>query len=195
MAFILASASPRRKDLLAQAGITPDKILAADIDEAVRANELPIAYVRRMADEKAAVIATKNPDDVVLAADTIVILGRRILGKPEDAKDAARMLKLMSGRRHSVCTAVCLMAPGTNPKSRVIETTVHFKRLSPQEIQDYIVSGEWEGKAGAYAIQGRAETFVKGINGNYSNIVGLPLMETAHLLDSAGVKLNWTKAE
>lgn len=193
--LILASASPRRRDLLAQIGITPDQIIPADIDETPQAKELPLQYVRRMADEKAAAVAGKHPNDIVLAADTIVMVGRRILGKPEDAKDAARMLKIMSGRRHSVCTAVCVMAPNAKPKSRVVETTVHFKRLSEVEINAYLASGEWEGKAGAYAIQGRAEAFVKGINGNYSNIVGLPLMETARLLDASGIKLNWTKAE
>ncbi|HCM83284.1 MAG TPA: Maf family protein [Alphaproteobacteria bacterium] len=183
MGLILASASPRRSDLLAQIGITPEKIIPADIDETPGKTELPLSYVKRMADEKAALVAQKYPNDVVLAADTIVMVGRRILGKPVNAKDAARMLKLLSGRRHSVCTAVCVMA-NQKARSRLVETVVQFKRLSEAEINGYLASGEWEGKAGAYAIQGRAEAFVKAINGNYSNIVGLPLMETAGLLEN-----------
>lgn len=193
--LILASASPRRKDLLAQIGIIPDQIIPADINETPRAEELPLQYVRRMADEKAAAVAAKYSDNVVLAADTIVMVGRRILGKPVDAKDAAQMLKLMSGRRHNVCTAVCVIAPGQKPKSRVVETMVQFKRLSDTEISGYIASGEWEGKAGGYAIQGLAEAFVKGINGSHSNVVGLPLLEITQLLAASGIKLNWTKAE
>lgn len=194
MGLILASASPRRKELLARIGIVPDQIIPADIDENPRKDELPLAYVKRMADEKAAVIATKFPNEIVLAADTIVMVGRRILGKPENADDAIRMMKIMSGRRHKVCTAVCMIGSGKT-RSRVIDSTVQFKRLSDAEIQNYIASGEWEGKAGGYAIQGCAEAFVKAINGSFSNIVGLPLYDTAQLLAAFGVKLNWTKAE
>jgi len=182
MKLILASASPRRKELLAQIGITPDAIVPADIDETPRKDELPLPYVGRMANEKAAAIAAQFPNDIVLAADTIVTLGRRILGKPVDAKDAARMLELMSGRRHRVCTAVTVIAPNQKSRSRTTETTVQIKRLTDAEIRVYIASGEWEGKAGAYAIQGRAEVFIKAINGSYSGVVGLPLYETANLL-------------
>jgi len=194
MVFILASASPRRKDLLAQVGVTPDKIIPADIDETWRAGELPQAYALRMASEKAAAVAAKFSNDVVLGADTIVCVGRRILGKPTDAKDSARMLKLLSGRRHVVCTAVAVIMPGAKLRRRVVETTVQFKRLHETEITGYIAAGEWSGVAGAYAIQGRAEIFIQSIHGSYSNVVGLPLMETCHLLSSCGLKLNWTNA-
>ena len=180
--FILASASPRRRELLAQIGIVPSNIIPADIDETPREHELPLPYVRRMADEKAAAVAAQFPDDVVLGADTIVTLGRRILGKPMDAKDAARMLELLSGRRHQVCTAVTVIAPDAKPRARLTETMVSFKRLTTAEIAWYIASNEWEGKAGAYAIQGCAEVFIKAINGSYSGIVGLPMLETANLL-------------
>jgi septum formation protein len=180
--FVLASASPRRRELLAQVGIVPDKIIPADIDETPRGDELPLPYVQRMANEKAAAVAAQFPDATVLAADTIVMLGRRILGKPTDAKDAARMLTLMSGRRHKVCTAVTVIVAGQKPRQRSVETVVQFKRLTAREIEWYIASSEWEGKAGAYAIQGRAEVFVKSIHGSFSNVVGLPLYETVNLL-------------
>jgi len=180
--LILASASPRRKELLAQVGIVPDKIIPADIDETPQKDELPLPYVQRMANEKAASVAAQFPDATVLAADTIVTLGRRILGKPVDAKDAARMLSLMSGRRHKVCTGVTVIVPNQKPRQRTVETVVQFKRLTAQEIEWYIASQEWEGKAGAYAIQGRAEVFVKSIHGSFSNVVGLPLYETVNLL-------------
>ena len=195
MQLILASASPRRRELLAQVGITPDQIIPAEIDETPHKDELPLPYVQRLAAEKAAAIAAQFPDAVVLAADTIVAVGRRILGKPVDAADAARMWKLMSGRRHQVCTAVALAAPNTKVRTRLVETTVQFKRLTAQEVSAYIATGEWEGKAGAYAIQGRAEIFIKAIHGSYSNVVGLPLLETRQLLDGAGVKLNWTNTQ
>jgi septum formation protein len=180
--LILASASPRRRELLAQVGIVPDKIIPADIDETPHKDELPLPYVQRMADEKAAAVVAQFPNDTVLAADTIVMLGRRILGKPVDAKDAQRMLALISGRRHKVCTAVTVITPTQKPRSRVVQTTVQFKRLTASDINWYIASGEWEGKAGAYAIQGRAEVFVMAIHGSFSNVVGLPLYETANLL-------------
>lgn len=187
MRLILASASPRRRELLSQIGIVPDKIVPADIDESPRPNELPLPYVRRMADEKAAAIAAMHPQDVILAADTIVALGRRILGKPNDAADAARMLKLISGRRHRVCTAVSVVAPGQKKRNRLTETVVQFKPLTEAEISWYLSSGEWEGKAGAYAIQGRAEAFVKTINGSYSGIIGLPMLAVVRLLKAVGI--------
>lgn len=194
MGLILASASPRRQELLARIGIVPDQIIPADIDENPRKDELPLPYVRRMAEEKADAIAEKYPSDIIIAADTIVMVGRRILGKPENADDAVRMLKIMSGRRHKVCTAVCIV-DAAQKRTRVVESVVQFKRLSDAEIQNYIASREWEGKAGGYAIQGCAEAFVKAISGSFSNIVGLPLYDTAQLLAAFGVKLNWTKAE
>ena len=193
MPFILASASPRRLALLQQVGIVPDQIMAADIDETPRKGELPIPYVTRMAMEKATVVANNYPNDVILAADTTVILGRRIIGKPMDEKDAQKILSLLSGRRHRVATAICVSASG-KLKVRAVESIVQFKRLSAIEMRGYLDSQEWEGKAGAYAIQGRAESFVKHITGSFSNIVGLPLLETVQLLDSEGVKRSWTKA-
>jgi septum formation protein len=182
MQFILASASPRRLALLLQIGVTPDHVIPADIDETPCADELPLAYVRRMAEEKAAHVFEQHPNNRVLAADTTIILGRRIIGKPADRVDAKKILLLLSGRRHQVATAICLCAPNHKPRMRVVETVVNFKRLCPKELEWYLDSGEWKGKAGAYAIQGRAEIFVKAINGSFSNIVGLPLYEAANLL-------------
>jgi len=195
MQLILASASPRRRELLAQIGIMPDQIIPADIAETPHKDELPLPYVQRMANEKAAAVAVQFPNAIILAADTIVAVGRRILGKPVDAADAACMWQLISGRRHQVCTAVAMAAPNAKIRTRLVETTVQFKRLTAQEISSYIATGEWEGKAGAYAIQGCAEVFIRAIHGSYSNVVGLPLLETRQLLDGAGVKLNWTSAK
>ena len=181
--LILGSASPRRLDLLAQIGITPDEIRPADIDETPRRNEDARAYVRRMAAEKAEAIAAL-PEDIVLAADTVVTAGRRILGKPEDATEARAFLTLLSGRRHRVMTALTLRRHG-RAWSRLVETQVRLRPLSPQEIEDYLASGEWQGKAGGYAIQGRAGAFVNWIEGSFSAVVGLPLAETATLLRAA----------
>jgi septum formation protein len=160
----------------------PSAVIPADIDETPRAAELPRDYVMRMAREKAAAIAAQHPTQTILAADTIVALGRRILGKPIDGVDAARMLDLLSGRRHHVMTAVVVQPPGVTRRERLSDTVVQFKRLTRQDIADYIDCGEWEGKAGAYAIQGHAEVFVRGIYGSFSGVVGLPLYETAALL-------------
>jgi septum formation protein len=184
--LILASASPRRLDLLAQIGIVPDTVDPADIDEADLPGERPRGHVTRLAAAKAAVVAGRYSDAVILAADTIVTAGRRILPKAEDEAQARHCLKLLSGRRHHVLTAVTLIADGT-ARHRLSDTIVTFKPLTAAEIDDYIASGEWQGKAGGYAIQGRAEAFVRFISGSHSGVVGLPLFETRSLLLSAGI--------
>ena len=184
--LILASESPRRAALLAQAGIVPDAILPAAIDESVRKGETPREHAMRLAAEKARVVAAKKPGHFVLAADTVVTAGRRILPKAEDAAQVAACLTLLSGRRHQVITAVALVAPDGRLRSRVAVTRVSFLRLTPQRITAYADSREGEGKAGGYAIQGRAEAFVKEISGSYSNVVGLPLALTVALLEGAG---------
>ena len=179
MEFVLASASPRRVELLAQIGIAPSKITPADIDETPHKHEKPRDYVMRMAAEKASAISSHLP---VLAADTSVICGRRILGKPRNALDARKMLTLLGGRRHSVISAVCLRVDGKS-KTRSVETKVKMRRLSPSDLNSYIESDEWHGKAGGYAIQGRAAAFITWIQGSYSNVVGLPLAETSILFE------------
>jgi len=183
--LILASASPRRLDLLAQVGLAPAAIRPADIDETPLAHETPRACALRLAAAKAAGAA---PGEVVLAADTVVALGRRMLGKPADAGEAAAFLRLLSGRRHRVITAVAVATPARTA-ARAVETAVRLKRLSEEEIGSYVASGEWQGKAGGYAIQGRAAAFVPWINGSYSAVVGLPLTETLGLLQAAGLRL------
>jgi septum formation protein len=180
--FVLASASPRRAALLAQAGLVPARIVAPDVDETPRKQELPRLYALRMALAKAEDVAELESAAPILAADTVVVCGRRILPKAQDAGDVERCLRLLSGRRHQVMTALALIAPGMKPRTRVVTTRVAFKVLTAQEIADYVASGEGEGKAGGYAIQGRAEALVKSINGSYSNVVGLPLYETLGLL-------------
>jgi septum formation protein len=184
--LILASESPRRAALLAQAGITPDAIVPAAIDESVRKGEGPREHAVRLAAEKARAVAAKKPGCFVLAADTVVAAGRRILPKAEDAASVAACLKLLSGRRHQVITAVALVTPDGRLRGRVAVTRVSFLRLTPQRIASYADSREGEGKAGGYAIQGRAEGFVKEISGSYSNVVGLPLAMTVALLEGAG---------
>ena len=181
--LILGSASPRRLDLLAQIGITPDEIRPADIDETPRRDEDARTYVRRMAAEKAEAVPAEA-GDIVLAADTVVTAGRRILGKPEDVAQARAFLTLLSGRRHRVMTAITLRRQGRE-WSRLVETQVRLRPLSAQEIEDYLASNEWQGKAGGYAIQGRAGAFVNWIEGSFSAVVGLPLAETATLLRAA----------
>jgi septum formation protein len=184
--LILASASPRRLDLLARIGIVPDAVDPADIDEAVLPGELPRLHVTRLAAAKAAAVATRHPDAVVLAADTVVAAGRRILPKAEDEAQARDCLTLLSGRRHHVLTAVTVIANGT-AHHRLSDTIVTFKPLTAAEIDAYIACGEWHGKAGGYAIQGRAEAFVRFLSGSHSGVVGLPLFETRNLLLSAGI--------
>jgi septum formation protein len=184
--FVLASASPRRLDLLAQVGVTPDRVEPAEIDESPFKCELPRVLAARLAQAKADAVAARFPDAVVLAADTVVACGRRILDKPADAAEARKTLKLLSGRRHRVYGGICVAA-GAMRRSRVVVTQVQFKRLEAAEIDAYIESAEWQGKAGAYAIQGRAGAFVVKINGSYSNVVGLALYETLALLEGVRV--------
>lgn len=186
--LILASASPRRVALLAQAGITPDAILPADLDETPLRAELPRALAVRLARAKALAVAAAHPDDFVLGADCVVACGRRILPKAESAADAALCLDLLSGRRHRVLGGIALVVPGGAVRTRLCETVVQFKTLSAAEKKSYVDSGEWDGKAGGYGIQGRAETFVKFIGGSYSNVVGLSLYDTIALLNGAGYK-------
>jgi septum formation protein len=182
--LILASASPRRRELLARLGIEPARVAHANIDETPLKGELPPHYAVRMAREKAA--AAADAEAVVLAGDTVVVVGRRILPKAEDEATARRCLELLSGRRHRVLSAVALLAPDGILRERLSETAVRFKRLSPGEIDAYLASGEWHGKAGGYAIQGRAEGLVAWISGSHSGVVGLPLHETRALLKTAG---------
>ena len=182
----LGSASPRRLELLAQIGIVPQWILPAEIDETPMRGELPRRYVQRMAREKALALA-KTRADAILCADTTVVAGRRILGKPGDAREAAEFLRLLSGRRHLVLTAVALSHDG-RLRERLIETVIRFRPLNDDEIKAYIASDEWQGKAGGYAIQGRAGAFVAWMRGSYSGVVGLPLAETATLLAGIGIR-------
>lgn len=184
--LVLASASPRRLALLAQLGLAPDVVEAADVDEGPERGELPVPYARRMAAGKADAVAGRYPDCIVLAADTVVACGRRILPKAEDAAVARRCLRLLSGRRHRVIGGLCIVAPNDRRITRVVTTTVAVKRLSEQEIADYLACGEWHGKAGGYAIQGRAAALVSWIGGSYSNVVGLPLFETWAVLQGLG---------
>ena len=180
--LILASASPRRVQLLAQLGITPAAIAPADIDETPLARELPADYVLRIARTKAETIATRHPGQRILAADTVVILGRRILPKAEDEATARQCLALLSGRRHRVLTCVCVVNTHGVLRHKTGATMVKFTRLSPAMIDAYIASDEWRGKAGGYGIQGAAAAFIPFISGSYSNVVGLPLFEAAALL-------------
>jgi len=188
--LVLASASPRRLELLRQIGIVPDRVIGATIDEMPRANELPRALAARLAREKAEAVfsasevAALKPNVIVLAADTVVACGRRVLPKAETENEARKCLALLSGRRHRVLTGLCALDGLGRARERVVETRVKFKRLSQAEIADYLASGEWRGKAGAYAIQGKAAAFIPWLNGSYSNVVGLPLYETAALLES-----------
>ena len=186
MRLILASASPRRLDLLARIGVTPDAIVPADIDESVPPGELPRDHALRLAIEKAVLVAANVTDTMVLAADTVVAVGRRILPKVEDEATLRRCMALLSGRRHRVLTGVALALPGREIRSRLVETMIAMKRLSPDEIDFYAAHGEWRGKAGGYALQGYGEVYVRHLAGSYSNVVGLPLAETRHLLKSAG---------
>ncbi|MEO6432434.1 MAG: nucleoside triphosphate pyrophosphatase [Sphingomicrobium sp.] len=189
MRLVLASASPRRLDLLARIGIVPDAVDPADIDEAVIKGELPRDHALRLAREKAAAVAARHPNALVLAADTVVAVGRRILPKVEDEATLRQCMALLSGRRHRVLTGVALAAPGGAILTRLGETMIAMKRLSPQEIDHYAGHGEWRGKAGGYALQGYGEVYVRHIAGSYSNVVGLPLAETRLLLKAAGLAI------
>ncbi|QBY00114.1 septum formation protein Maf [Rhodophyticola sp. CCM32] len=184
MKLILGSGSPRRKELLAVLGVTPDAIAPPDIDEDPDPGELPRPYCRRVAREKALAVAA-GPEDMVLCADTTVAMGRRIIGKPSDAGDAAAFLLALSGRRHRVITAVALRK-GDRLWERDVESRVQMKRLSDVELNGYLATNDWQGKAGAYSIQGPAGAFIPWISGSHSAIMGLPLAETAALLQAAG---------
>ena len=190
--LVLASGSPRRLALLNQAGIEPDSLEPAEIDEAPERGELPRTLAVRLAREKAARVQERVrlqdeiKDSYILAADTVVALGRRILPKPELLEEAASCLRLLSGRTHRVYTGLCLITPKDSVKTRLVETRVRFKRLSDPEVENYLASGEWRNKAGGYAIQGLAGTFVAKIVGSYTNVVGLPLYESTTLLAGEG---------
>ena len=175
--FILASSSKRRLELLSQIGVNPDLILSPNINEKIFFKELPRMYVKRMSLEKNKVFQQKYPESIILTADTIVSVGRRILPKTMDKNTAEECLKLISGRRHKVFTSFTLFSPNNSLKTKTIQTIIKFKRLHPDEISYYLASKEWEGKAGGYAIQGIAASFINFISGSYSNVVGLPLAE------------------
>jgi len=187
MRLILASASPRRLDLLARLGVAPDAVSPAGIDETPLKGELPVPYARRMAAAKAA--AAAEPGALALAADTVVAAGRRILPKAEGEEEARTCLSLLSGRRHRVHSAVTLVDAEGKARHRFSTSIVTFKRLSAEEIDAYIAGGEWRGKAGGYAIQGRAEALVRALSGSFSGVMGLPLFETRALLRAAGYPL------
>ncbi|KQP11348.1 septum formation inhibitor Maf [Methylobacterium sp. Leaf99] len=190
--LVLASASPRRLALLQQVGIEPDALLPADVDETPRKSETPRELARRLARDKLGVAgdAARRRDDMrqafVIAADTVVAVGRRVLPKAEVADEAADCLRLLSGRQHRVYTAVCVLSPKGTRRERLVETRVRFKRLSGREIEAYIASEEWRGKAGGYAIQGLAAAFVVKLVGSHSGVIGLPLYETLSLLEGEG---------
>jgi septum formation protein len=188
MTLVLASSSPRRLDLLARIGVTPARVAAPDVDETPLKAELPRAYVLRIAEAKARAVA-RGEDEVVLAGDTTIAAGRRILGKPGDEADLRRMLALLSGRRHHCLSAVCAIDASGKARTRLSDTIVAFKPLSTAEIDSYVASGEGMGKAGGYAIQGRAEGWVRWLSGSYSGVVGLPLYETRALLVASGLAL------
>ena len=184
--LVLASASPRRLDLLRQIGIVPDHVEPADIDETPHRGELPAGHVVRLAAAKARAVQPRHPDAFILAADTIVACGRRILPKTEDEATARACLTMLSGRRHRVYGGVALLTPSGDLAIRRVVSQVAFKRLSEEEVAAYLASGEWHGKAGGYAIQGHAAALISWIAGSYSNVVGLPLYETAQLLAGRG---------
>ena len=187
LSLVLGSGSPRRLELLAQIGLTPAAVRPPDIDETPLKGELPRDYVRRIARDKAAAVAA-GPDDVILCADTTVALGRRIMGKPADADEARGFLRDMSGRRHRVITAVAVRR-ADKVWQKEVSTRVAMKRLSQAEIDGYVATGDWQGKAGGYAIQGPAGAFIPWINGSFTAVVGLPLAETAALLQAAGLQV------
>ena len=200
--LVLASGSPRRLSLINQAGIEPDLLMPADVNEVPLRGELPRSCANRLARAKAdaALVAVRSDEDLkgafILAADTVVAVGRRILPKAELLDEAAQCLRLLSGRNHRVFTGICLVTPREGFRQRLVETKVRFKRLSEQDIEAYLASGEWRGKAGGYAVQGFAGTFVVKMVGSYSNVVGLPLYETAALLEGDGypVHFGWLNA-
>lgn len=187
--LILASASPRRLDLLARIGVVPDAVVPAAIDEAPLKGELPRDHAVRLARQKSEVIAATHPGCIVLAADTVVAVGRRILPKADDESEARQCLTWLSGRRHHVLTAITMIDALGRARHRLSDTIVTFKPLTAREIDAYLVSGEWRGKAGGYAIQGRAESLVRYLAGSHSGVVGLPLFETRALLIASGIDI------
>ena len=186
--LVLASASPRRLELLRQIGIVPDRVDPAEIDETPRRDELPPTHALRLAEEKLRAVMPRHPGAFILAADTVVACGRRILPKPVDEPSARRCLGLLSGRRHRVHSGIALATPDGRLALRRVDSQIGFKRLSREEVAAYLASGEWRGKAGGYAIQGRAAALIRFISGSYSNVVGLPLFETAQLLAGHGYR-------
>jgi septum formation protein len=186
--LVLASASPRRLDLLRQAGLEPDQVLATDIDEAPLKEEPPRQLAVRLACEKAKAGAALAPGAFVIGSDTVVALGRRVFGKPADESDARRMIGLLQGRAHKVLTGVAVHAPDGRLSSRVTETRLRWKRLTPREIDAFIACGEWQEVAGGYRIQGRAAAFTLDLQGSYTGVVGLPLYETLALLEGLGYR-------
>jgi septum formation protein len=187
--LVLASASPRRLELLRQIGIEPDAVDPAEIDETDLKGELPPQHARRLAMSKALAVKSRHPGSFILAADTVVACGRRILPKAEDAQTARRCLRLLAGRRHRVLGGLAALAPDGRRAERLVRSIVTFAPMPEARIEAYLESGEWSGKAGGYAIQGRAAAFVRALNGSYSNVVGLPLYETAQLLRGLGYPL------
>ena len=185
--LVLASSSPRRRELIARLGIDPEAIDPADIDETERKGELPLAYVKRIAAEKAAIVAARHKGAVVLGADTVVAAGRRLLHKTDDAAEARAFLKLLGGRRHRCHSAVTVIDAAGVARHRVSSSIIAFKPLSDAEIDAYLALGEWQGKAGAYAIKGYAESWVRMLSGSYSGVMGLPLFETRAMLIAAGI--------
>lgn len=190
--LVLASASPRRRELLERLGVTPDHLVPADIDETPQDRELPAHHAERLAHEKARAVAGDWPDHIVLAGDTVVAVGRRILPKAEDPMTARACLKLLSGRRHKVFSAITVLGPADADGSRrshhrLVQTVVAFKRLEAAEIDAYVASGEWRGKAGGYGIQGRAEALIRYLGGSHSAVIGLPLFETRQILRTYGL--------
>ena len=188
---MLASASPRRLELLRQVGLMPDCIDPADIDETPRRGELPPTHAMRLAQEKARAVIPRHPGAYILAADTVVACGRRILPKTEDEASARSCLEMLSGRRHRVHGGIAVASPDGRLVSRRVDSQVAFKRLSEAELGAYLRSGEWQGKAGGYAIQGRAAALIRWVSGSYSNVVGLPLFETTQLLAGRGYRPSW----
>jgi len=189
--LVLASASPRRLELLRQVGLVPDRIDPADLDETPRPGELPPVHAVRLAQEKARAVMPRHPGAYILGADTVVACGRRILPKTEDEASARRCLELLSGRRHRVHGGIALASPDGQLSLRRVDSQVAFKRLSECEIAAYLRSGEWRGKAGGYAIQGRAAALIRWVSGSYTNVVGLPLFETVQLLAGRGYRPSW----
>ena len=186
--FILASSSPQRKKLLETIGITPDDIVPANIDETPKKNEKPKDFVLRMSKEKGFSVAKNNLNSFILSGDTIVAAGRRIIGKPSSKNEAEQILKLLSGRRHRVLSAFTLIKPDCSEITKIVVSRVKFSRLSDKEINEYLDTNEWQGKAGGYAIQGRASAFVPWISGSYTGVMGFPMNEIKNVLESSGWK-------